>query len=194
MTTVTTMTITITTTTTSRPTRAPRKPAKKDPATTLSISAKVSDMFFGQLLDAEDRVIGSREGYVPAIFNGGDNDYIRLDVDLKTGRIVGWKRPAPVDLYKFRQQKDHLRVARNEHTRTINIQGKSSDGFMASLLDAQGRVVGEYDGYVLGCCHDGDDDYVEMDIDVDSGQIARWKGLSAEDRAKFTAPQARRAA
>lgn len=190
-------TVTTTTTTYKSPRKSAKKdPAKKDPATTLSVSAKVSDMFFGQLLDAQDRVIGSREGYVPAIFNDGDNDYICLDIDLLTGRIVGWKRPAPVDLYKFRQHADHLRVPRNEHTRTINIQGKTSDLFMATLLDAQGNVVGEYDGYVLACCHDGNDDYVNLDIDVDSGQIAKWKGLSAQDRAKFKAPKAsmRRAA
>lgn len=190
-----TTTITITTTVTSpRKVRAPRKSVKTPAYKTLSISAKVSDLFSGVLLDENDRVIGSRDGYVPAIFNRGDNDYVDFDIDLQTGRIVGWTRPAPVDLYKFRQRGEHLRVPRNEHTRRIGICAKTSDGFFASLLDANGNVVGEYDGYVLPCCHADSDDYVEMDIDVDSGQIIGWKGITKEEVARFRAPEAARRA
>jgi len=149
------------------------------------MSAKVTGLFFGQLLDEQGRAIGSREGSVPSIFCQGDNDYLEFDIDVQTGRIVGWKRPDPVDLYKFRQREGHLRVPRNENTRWINIQGKCSDLFLATLYDAEDRVIGEYDGYALSCCHAGDDDYVEMDIDVDSGQIVGWKRPGAGELAQF---------
>ena len=184
----------MTTTVTARKARSPKKPAKTPAYRTLSICAKVSDLFSGMLLDENDRVIGSRDGYVPAIFNRGDNDYVEFDIDIQTGRIVGWTRPAPVDLYKFRQRDEHLRVPRNENTRRIGICAKTSDMFCASLLDASGNVVGEYDGYVLPCCRADSDDYVEMDIDVDSGQIVGWKGITKEGVAQFRAPEAARQA
>lgn len=161
---------------------------------TLSICAKVSDMFSGVLLDERGNVIGGRDGYVPAIFNNGDSDYVQFDIDLQTGSIVGWTRPAPVELYKFRQQDGHLRVPRNENTRQIGICAKSTDGFFATLLDAKGKVVGEYDGFVLPCCSDDSDDYVEVKIDVDSGKIVGWKGITDNEVARFKAPEAARKA
>jgi hypothetical protein len=58
----------------------------------------------------------------------------------------------------------------------ISINVKCSDMFSANLTDAQGNHVGEYDGYVpefMPGKHYGD--YVQLDIDVATGQIVNWK-------------------
>jgi len=59
--------------------------------------------------------------------------------------------------------------------KVISINAKCSDLFWASFSD-NGNFKGEYDGYVPDWmpgqhyC-----DYVEMQIDVDTGQILNWK-------------------
>lgn len=65
---------------------------------TLRIHTKVCDSFQYTLEDAQgDEVHSQDDGYVPA-FMPGDHygDYIILDIDLETGRILNWKRPESV--------------------------------------------------------------------------------------------------
>lgn len=65
--------------------------------TTLSIYCKVSDRFCYQLKDAEGREVFSQDdGYVPGIMPGKHyGDYIILDIDLVSGRVLNWKCPSP---------------------------------------------------------------------------------------------------
>jgi hypothetical protein len=56
---------------------------------TITISGKCSDMFGATLYDENDDCIGQYDGYVPDIFGGGD--YIELEIDIETGKIVGWE-------------------------------------------------------------------------------------------------------
>ncbi len=60
----------------------------KNNATTISISAKCSDMFSATLDDG--RIY---DGYVASFFPHGGGDYIQLDIDLATGRILNWVAP-----------------------------------------------------------------------------------------------------
>ncbi len=58
--------------------------------------------------------------------------------------------------------------------RILRITAKCSDSFSATLDDGQGNVV-KYDGYVpefMPGEHFGD--YVELEIDADTGQILNW--------------------
>jgi hypothetical protein len=58
--------------------------------------------------------------------------------------------------------------------RYISISAKCSDLFSASLFN-DGQYQGKYDGYVpsfLPGEHYGD--YIELDIDIDTGQILNW--------------------
>ena len=58
---------------------------------------------------------------------------------------------------------------------TIRICAKCSDMFSATLIK-DGKQVGEYDGYVPNWMpgeHYGD--YVELEIDIDTGMIIGWK-------------------
>lgn len=60
--------------------------------------------------------------------------------------------------------------------KTITISAKCSDLFSAQLKDSEKGTIKEYVGYVpdfLG--PDGYGDYVEMEIDVKTGQILNWK-------------------
>lgn len=75
----------------------------------------------------------------------------------------------------------------------LTLSSKCSDLFWAELVDENGNVVAEHDGYVpvgigLDKCEfsPGSDgktsyDYVELDIDIKTGQILNWKPLTADD-------------
>ena len=65
--------------------------------------------------------------------------------------------------------------------RIISITAKCSDMFFAALT-VDGERVGGYDGYVPSFFpgeHYGD--YVELRIDVDTGQILNWNKPTAKD-------------
>ena len=51
----------------------------------LKVSGKVSDMFFGSLVNAEIE----KDGYVPNDIGIGGGDYIEFDYCLKCGQIQG---------------------------------------------------------------------------------------------------------
>lgn len=63
----------------------------------------------------------------------------------------------------------------------ISISAKCSDLFSATLYK-DNAFAGEYDGYVpkfFPGDHYGD--YVQLDIDIETGQILNWKKPSASD-------------
>jgi len=60
----------------------------------ISISAKCSDLCFSELKN-NDTVVAEHNGYVPALMPGKHyGDYVMLDIDLDTGRILNWKKPS----------------------------------------------------------------------------------------------------
>jgi hypothetical protein len=63
----------------------------------------------------------------------------------------------------------------------LSICGKTSDLFTASLIE-DGKVVRTHDGYVPKFMpeeHYGD--YIELDIDVATGQILNWKAPTKKE-------------
>ncbi len=63
-----------------------------------------------------------------------------------------------------------------EMPKVIQMSAKCSDLFTASFIDTEDKVVGEYQGYVPDFFpeeHWGD--YVQLDIDLATGQILNWK-------------------
>jgi hypothetical protein len=58
--------------------------------------------------------------------------------------------------------------------KTISFTAKCSDLFSAAAKDASGQFAGEYTGYVPPWL-DKDGDYIELTIDVETGQILNWK-------------------
>jgi hypothetical protein len=70
--------------------------------TLLKLCVKVSDRFNADLVDAQGDKVGSYEGYVPNFFPGDHyGDYVELDIDLETGQIKNWKKPAATDIEKM---------------------------------------------------------------------------------------------
>ena len=64
----------------------------------LKLSAKCSDNCSVILVDESGKQIGEEsDGYVPSFIPDG-SDYIELDIDLKSGRILNWKEPAQEQL------------------------------------------------------------------------------------------------
>ena len=75
--------------------------------TELRLHIKVRDGFSAGLQDAQGDEVGSYEGYVPDFFPGDHyGDYLILNIDLETGQIKNWKKPAAADLEKMLAQGD----------------------------------------------------------------------------------------
>lgn len=61
---------------------------------TLRISAKCSDLCNVQALGANDTEIAEGDGYVPSFMPEEHyGDYVHLDIDVATGRILNWVVP-----------------------------------------------------------------------------------------------------
>jgi hypothetical protein len=72
---------------------------------TLQISAKCSDLFWARLT-VDGKQVGEHDGYVPDWMPGRPyGDYVELTIDLDTGMILNWKKPAQKQLDKtFKKQ------------------------------------------------------------------------------------------
>lgn len=70
--------------------------------TTLRVSAKCSDMFDCQGLDANGKKQMEFSGYVPDWFPNPNvchyGDYVQLDIDVETGRILNWRKPTQAQI------------------------------------------------------------------------------------------------
>lgn len=76
---------------------------KKGQAKTLKIYTKVCDNFTAELIDTEgDKITEQDDGYVPG-FMPGDHygDYLILDIDIDTGKILNWEVPTVEQLEKW---------------------------------------------------------------------------------------------
>ena len=68
---------------------------------TIHISAKCSDLFSAFLRDG-DKIVGEYDGYVPAWLPNQQTehygDYVILEIDIETGKILNWKKPTQAQL------------------------------------------------------------------------------------------------
>lgn len=76
-------------------------------AKTISLYMKVSDTFAATLNDQDGAVLKEHEGYVPKFFPGDADgsshygDYLILDIELDTGKILNWKIPTAEQIEEF---------------------------------------------------------------------------------------------
>lgn len=64
-------------------------------AKTLKIHLKCCDQFTAGLVDQDGTEIFDYEGYVPSFMPGEHfGDYVILDIDLDTGKILNWEPPS----------------------------------------------------------------------------------------------------
>jgi hypothetical protein len=69
-----------------------------------SVTAKCSDSCHVVLMDDKGGVIAEHAGYVPDFMPGEHfGDYVEIDIDLETGRILNWKKPTAAQLAKPRR-------------------------------------------------------------------------------------------
>ncbi len=66
---------------------------------TISISAKCSDLCSVMFINEKHETVGERDGYVPD-FMPEDHygDYVMLDIDVETGKILNWNPPTQLEL------------------------------------------------------------------------------------------------
>jgi hypothetical protein len=66
--------------------------------------------------------------------------------------------------------------------KTLKVCVKVSDRFCATLVDQDGKTIHEFEGCYVPDFMPGNHygDYLMLDIDIDSGQIANWTAPTAE--------------
>lgn len=68
----------------------------------------------------------------------------------------------------------------------LRVYIKTSDGFCGNLTDEKGQPVGEdYEGYVPSFFPNDGEDYIDLEIDIETGKIENWKKPSAKQLEKF---------
>ena len=84
------------------------KKAVQVEAKVLKIHLKVRDEFTASLEDQNGETIYAQDdGYVPGFMPGEHyGDYVILDVDLDTGKILNWKTPSGTDIEKWINPRD----------------------------------------------------------------------------------------
>jgi hypothetical protein len=72
-------------------------------AKTLKIHMKVSDRFSAELVDQNgEQIFDQEDGYVPGFMPGQHyGDYVILDIDLDTGKILNWKAPTAEQIQEW---------------------------------------------------------------------------------------------
>lgn len=63
----------------------------------ISICAKCSDMCSFNITDADGDTIYEKNDYAPHDMGIGGGDYIDLEIDIATGKIVGWNTEAVLE-------------------------------------------------------------------------------------------------
>jgi hypothetical protein len=62
--------------------------------------------------------------------------------------------------------------------KTLSFSAKCSDCFGYDISDEKGNIVKEDSGYVPHDLGIGGGDYIQMDIDLATGQILNWKPIT----------------
>lgn len=57
---------------------------------TVFIAGKCSDLCDIQLINENDKLVESYDGYVPSNIGIGGGDYLEFQVDNATGKIIDW--------------------------------------------------------------------------------------------------------
>lgn len=71
--------------------------------------------------------------------------------------------------------------------KVLKIHAKPCDAGNYTLMDTQGEEIHDHDGYVPSFFPGGGGDYIEFDVDIETGQILNWKAPTAKQLEKFIA-------
>lgn len=76
-------------------------------AHTMFIQAKCSDLFNAEIFDKTGDTIFEYSGYVPEFFPDQHyGDYVMLEIELATGKILNWRKPSQAALKKMQANSD----------------------------------------------------------------------------------------
>lgn len=79
--------------------KIPVKVTKDLEVYSIDVCAKVRDSGCYTLADKDGNECGETiDGYVPSFFPDDGGDYLNLNIEIETGRILNWKRPTPEQL------------------------------------------------------------------------------------------------
>ena len=79
--------------------KLPKKIVETVDVRSIQVHAKVCDSGCYTLKDQNGKDIASRDDYVPSFFPEEHyGDYIILDIELETGKILNWKKPIEQDV------------------------------------------------------------------------------------------------
>ena len=68
---------------------------------TIFITAKCSDLCNIAYMDEKGQKVGEHDGYVPDFFPEEHyGDYVELEIEVSTGKILNWKTPTQKELTK----------------------------------------------------------------------------------------------
>jgi hypothetical protein len=74
----------------------------KTGAAILRIVAKCSDCCNASLETKDGTVLREQNSYVPEMMPGEHyGDYVEIDIDIATGKILNWKKPSEAALKRF---------------------------------------------------------------------------------------------
>ena len=66
--------------------------------TTIFVSAKCSDLCFVDYFNKAGENVGERDDYVPKFMPERGGDYVSLEIEIATGKILNWKVPTQKEL------------------------------------------------------------------------------------------------
>jgi hypothetical protein len=73
----------------------------------LHINAKCSDFCYAELKDENGHIVATHDGYVPGFMPGKHyGDYVQLDIDIETGKLLNWKKPSAAEVEKEITEKE----------------------------------------------------------------------------------------
>ena len=72
-----------------------------------------------------------------------------------------------------------------EKQMTLRIDAKCSDTCWSGIFNSDGKLLREKSGYVPNGLGIGGGDYVNLEIDLETGQILNWKKPTAEAVREF---------
>jgi hypothetical protein len=76
-------------------------------AKVMKLHIKVCDRFECEIDDQHGETIRQYEGYVPGFMPGEHyGDYLILDIDLDTGKIINWTPPSATEMQEFINNKN----------------------------------------------------------------------------------------
>ena len=68
---------------------------------TLRICAKCSDLCTSELIDDNGVYLRDSDGYVPSLMPNGGGDYVDIEIDIETGKIMNWEVPTQEQIDQF---------------------------------------------------------------------------------------------